>query len=189
MGELTDDVVEEALRLTRLAERAVDQDEAEAYRTSRDAALADEGYLARVRHDDPPVLVCYPVDWVVEGVVQPTELDDLGRAVERPLVAGESADDWAAVEAYNRALAEAVEADHGPVHGATASAFADFMGNHYARRIETAGSRHCREFLEDYFPRNAWPTDEQRAVAPESLRLTLEAADAELPSSLERPGR
>ncbi len=61
------------------------------------------------------------------------------------------------------------------------------MGNHYARRLETAGPRECREFLEEYLPRNAWPTEEQLAAAAESVALAFEAAGAE-PPPLDRVG-
>lgn len=185
MTELPLDVVDEAAKLTRLARGAVDPAEAAAYRDERDAALAEHDYKARVRTDDGhAMLVCYPSDWVVDGAVEPDRIDDLDRAIERPLTGAGDSDDWAALDAHNRDLVAAVEAVHGPVHGATVDAFADFMGNHYARRLETAGPRECREFLEEYFPRNAWPTEEQRAKAPESLRLAFEAADAEPPPFL-----
>ena len=182
MGELPESVVEAAVRLTRLARQAVDRAEAAAYRDERDTMLADHGYVARVRADDgDPVLVCHPDEWVEDGVVQPDRIDDLGRAVERPLDGGGSEEDWATVDAHNRELVGAVEAAHGAVHARTVGAFADFMGNHYARRIETAGDRECREFLEEYLPRNAWPTDEQVALAETSLALAFDAADARPP--------
>lgn len=187
MAEPPADLVEEAVRLTRLARRATDDAEAAAYRSERDAALADRGYVARVRTDaGGPVLVCHPADWVDDGIVRPDRIDDLDRAVERPL-AGQEDRDWPAIDAHNREIAAAVETAHGPVHGSTADAFADFMGNHYARRIETAGDRECLEFVEEYLPRNAWPTEAQLAVAETSLALTFEVADAPVPGWLEPP--
>ena len=185
MTELSDDVVDEAVRLTRLARGAVDENEAAAYRRERARLLDEHGYEARIRTDDGhSVLVCYPADWVTDDVVDTDRIQDVDRAVERPLTGAGDPDDWAAVDVHNRELAAAVETEHGPVHGATADAFADFMGNHYARPLETAGERECGEFLEEYLPRNAWPSDEQRAVAPTSLRLTLEEAGAEPPDGL-----
>ncbi|MFB6354074.1 MAG: rnhA operon protein [Halobacteriales archaeon] len=182
MTELPRDAIDEAVRLTHLARGAVDDDEAAAYRDERDAILDDHGYAARVREEDgQATLVCYPADWLADDAVDPERIDDLDRAVERPLAGAGDPDDWAAIEAHNRGLAEAVGDRHGPVHGATAAAFADFMSNHYARRVETAGPRECREFLEEYLPRNAWPTDEQLAVAETSLELVFAAADAEPP--------
>lgn len=185
MVELPDDVIDEAVRLTRVARRATDEAEATAYREARDAALAEHGYRARVRTDEDPVLVCYPDDWLSAGVVDPTQIDDLDRAVERPLAGAGDPDDWESVEAHNREVAATVEAAHGPVHGANVHAFADFMGNHYARRVETAGPRECGEFLEEYLPRNAWPSDEQRAAARTTLRLVYETAGVEPPAWLE----
>lgn len=187
MAELPDDVVEETVRLTRLARGAVDDAEADAYRRERARLLDEHGYAARVRtDDDEAVLICHPADWVTDGVVDTDRIQDLDRAVERPLTGAGDPDDWAAIDAHNRELATAVEVEHGPVHGATAAAFADFMGNHYARRLETAGARECREFLEEYLPRNAWPTEEQLAVARDSLELAFQAAGVEPPPMLER---
>ncbi|MDZ7701924.1 MAG: rnhA operon protein [Halobacteriales archaeon] len=186
MAELPEEAVDEAVRLTRLARAAVDRDEAAAYREDRSALLADHGYRARVRDDDGgAVLVCYPGDWATDGVVDPADIEDVDRAVERPLSGAGDPDDWATVESHNRTIAEAVAEAHGPVHGATADAFVDFMGNHYARRVETAGPRECREFLEEYLPRNAWPTEAQLSAARESLRLTFETADADPPPVLD----
>jgi len=72
-----------------------------------------------------------------------------------------------------------------PSNAANARAFADFMGNHYVRRMETAGQRELRDFLTEYYPRNAWPSDEQREAVYESLRLVFEVAEAEVPPSLQ----
>lgn len=183
MAELPETVVDEAVRLTRLARRATDDDEAAAYRADRDERLACHGYAARVRTElDGAVLVCYPTDWVVDGVVEPDRIGDLDRAVERRLDGAGEPDEWAALDDHNRAIAQVVKAEHGPVHGATASAFADFMSNHYARRLETAGPGECREFLEEYLPRNAWPTDEQLDRARTSVRLAFEAAGVDPPA-------
>jgi hypothetical protein len=79
------------------------------------------------------------------------------------------------VEEHNRAAADRVAEEHGPVHGANAHAFADFMGNHYARRVEAAAEPMCREFTEEYFVRNAWPNEAQREVVEESVDLVREA--------------
>jgi len=58
----------------------------------------------------------------------------------------------------------------------SARAFADFMSNHYARLIETATEAERREFREEYFVRNAWPSAEQRTEIEQSLSLTLDVA-------------
>lgn len=185
VGELPAAVVDEAARLTRLARSGVDDEEAAVHRQRREEVLAENGYVARVRIDNgEPVLICHPEEWLVDGAVRPHRIDDIDRAVERPLYGTGEDDEWAAVDAHNRAIVEAVAEKHGSVHARTVGAFADFMGNHYARRLETAGDRECREFLQDYFPRNAWPTDDQRAVAAESVRLAFAVADAEPPAWL-----
>lgn len=189
MTELPATAVEETVRLTRLAREAAADAEADAYRQERDAVLAEHGYAARVRDDEgDPVLVCYPIDWRVNGVVEPDRIENLERAVERPLTGSGDPDDWEAVDAHNRDIVGAVEAEHGAVHGATAAAFAAFMSNHYARPLETAGPRECREFLEEYLPRNAWPSDEQLERARESLALTFEVAGTEPPPPIAAEG-
>jgi hypothetical protein len=180
--ELPAAVVEEAERLTRLARRASDPDEAAAYRRARADRLAEHGFTARVREDDPgETLVLHPADWVEDGTVRTDRIEDTGRAVEVSLEGPGDPDDWDAVEAHNRALVREVRAAHGEVHGDTAAAFADFMGNHCAKRIEDATAREVEEFLTEYFPRNAWPTDEQTAAATQSLRHLFRAADTDPP--------
>jgi len=182
MAELPADVVDEAAQLSRLARAAEDPAEAADYRSKRAELLSEHGYAARVRSEvDQPVLVCYPSDWRVDGVVEPDRIEGTERAIERPLTGPGDPDEWEVIEAHNRGIAETVAVEHGDVHGSTAAAFADFMGNHYARRIETAGPRECREFLEDYLPRNAWPTENQLDQAETSLRLVFDAADVEPP--------
>jgi hypothetical protein len=76
---------------------------------------------------------------------------------------------------------DAVAERAGPVHAANVRAFADFMGNHYARRVETATPAELREFLTEYYLRNAWPSDEQRDVVVQSLEATFAVTETELP--------
>lgn len=186
MPDLPDDATAEAERLTRLARRAVDEDEAAAYRSRRAALLGEHDYACRVREDDQgETLVCYPTEWVEDGRVQPERVDDTDDAVEVSLSGPGEAEDWDTVEEYNRSLARAVRETHGDVHGDTADAFADYMGNHVARRIDEATARQIEEFRSEYFPRNAWPSDEQREVVPESLRLVFEEADEPPPAGVE----
>ncbi len=181
---LPEAVVEEAERLTRLARDAVDGNEAAAYRDRRGTLLSAHGYTARRRSEDHgEVLVLHPSEWVEDGVIRVEDVDDVSRAVEVPLDGTGDPDEWDEVEAHNRALAEEVESEHGPVHGANAHAFADFMGNHYARPVERATERQVREFTEEYFPRNAWPSEDQREVLDRSLDLLFERVDRS------RPGR
>jgi hypothetical protein len=155
--------------------------EAVVHRERRAELLAEHGYTARVREDtDRDVLVLYPTEWTDEdGLVDVTVVEDVDRGFEVPLSGPGDDADWAAVEAHNRAAAELVAAEHGAVHGENAHAFADFMGNHYAKPVERATYGEVEEFLYDYFPRNAWPTDEQRAVVAESVELVRAAAEGE----------
>ena len=174
-GSLPDSVVAEAERLTRLARNAVDPNERAAYERERGELLETHGYRARVREQDRAVLVCYPAEWLEDGVVQLDRVENLDRGIERPLE-GPGPDDWETVETHNRELAETVEREHGPVHGANAHALADYAGNHHRTRFERLTDDQLQTFLEEYFPRNAWPTDDQRAVVEESIRLALDAA-------------
>jgi hypothetical protein len=178
--ELPPDLIEEVERLTRLARDVPDPSEAAAHRDRRDDLLAAHGYTARYRDEDD-TLVLNPAEWFEDGVVRTERVDDLSRAIERPLSDAGADDEWCAVEDHNASLVDRVDAEHGPVHAANARAFADFMGNHYTRRIETASRRELREFLDDYYPRNAWPTERQKAVVNESLQLLFDVVDTDLP--------
>ena len=183
MPELPEEAIGDAARLSKLAIEATDEAEASAYRDRRDAIVAEYGFNARVREETyGEVLVCYPEEWIDEhGVLQLEEIGDTSRAVEVPLF-GSGEPDWDDAEQRNRALASAVRDRHGDVHGANADAFADFMGNHYARRIDTATEREVREFLEEYYPRNAWPSQAESAVVEASLRYVFEAAGTDYPA-------
>jgi hypothetical protein len=176
---LPDEVREATERRTLLARRAEDDDEAATHRERRDDLLAEHGYEARVRADaDRDVLVLHPAEWIDEsGRVDVDRVDDVDRGVEVPLSGPGDPEDWTEIEAHNRRAARTVADEHGAVHGANAHAFADFMGNHYARPVEAAGPPEVEEFLTEYVPRNSWPSDEQRAVLEESVALVREAAD------------
>jgi Asp-tRNA(Asn)/Glu-tRNA(Gln) amidotransferase C subunit len=179
MSDLPAETADEAERLTRLARAAVDENERDAYREQRDKILTAHGFTARVREEDTgDVLVCYPSEWVEAGEIRTERIADTSRAVERRLSGVGDPDDWAAVAAHNDSVAERVGDTHGAVHGANARTFADFMSNHYARRVESATSEEIEEFRTEYFVRNAWPTDEQRAVVETSLSLVFDVADA-----------
>ncbi|WP_137283351.1 DUF7108 family protein [Halorussus salinisoli] len=176
--ELPEATVERAERLTRLAREAVDDAEADAYREERAELLADHDFTARVRNEDAgSTLVLHPDEWTEDGTIRTDRIEDTDRAVEISLSGPGDPDDWETVEQHNRELAEKVRREHGSVHGDNAAAFADFMGNHYARPMESASSGEIEEFLAEYFPRNAWPTEKQRAVVEESIDLVFEAAD------------
>ena len=178
--ELPEPTVDAAERLTRLAREVVDEAEADAYRKDRAERLAEHGFTARVREDDD-TLVCYPDEWIDDGTVQIDRIDDTDRAVEVSLSGPGDPDDWSEIENHNAALVEQVAADHDETHAANARAFADFMGNHYARPMDSADADEVQEFLDEYFPRNAWPSEEQRDAVRASLRHVFEAADERTP--------
>jgi hypothetical protein len=172
------DVIARAVNLTRRLRQAIDDDE-RAQRDERDRLLADHCYVARVREDaGGETLVLYPDEWVDDGVVRVDRVEDTGRAVERSL-SGVGSDDWGDVAAHNRRIADRVADVHGDPHGATAHAYADFMSNHYAKRLEAASPAERREFREQYLPRNGWPTEAQREAVEESLRRIEETAETE----------
>jgi hypothetical protein len=179
-SELPRDVREEAERLTRLARRATDDAEAAAYERDRDRRLSEHGFTARVREADD-TLVLHPSAWLDGDTARVDRIEDTDRAVEIPLSGGGDAEGWDSVETHNAAVVEAVEERAGEVHAANARAFADFMGNHYARRVETATAAELREFLTEYYPRNAWPSDEERAAVERSLEHVFAATETEMP--------
>jgi hypothetical protein len=179
MADLPDDTVEEAERLTHLARDATDDDEREAYLAERASLLDPHDFTARVRSEDTrDVLVLHPEEWTEDGTIRVERVDDTDRAAEIPLDGPGDPDDWDEVDEHNRTVAAAVGDAHGDVHGTNAAAFADFMSNHYARPVESATDGEIEEFLAEYFPRNAWPTDEQKAVVDESVELVFECAGA-----------
>lgn len=182
MTDLPTDVVDEVERLTRLARNAVDEAEADAYRADRAGILGDYDYTARIREEETgEVLVCYPSEWVDDGVIRPEHVEDTDRGVEVRLSGPGDPDEWETVEARNREVVSAVRDAHDEVHAETARALADFMGNHYAKPIAEATPAELAEFREEYFPRNAWPTEKQRSLLSESVRVTVEKAGGRVP--------
>ncbi|TQQ82501.1 rnhA operon protein [Halonotius roseus] len=165
--------------MTRLARQATDEAEADAYRADRADTLGAHDYTARIREDDD-TLILYPDEWLDGDTVELDRIDDTDRAVEIPL-SGAGDDTWAAVEADNAALVTAVGEAHGSIHEANARAFADFMGNHYCRRIESATADHLAEFCEEYYPRNVWADADQQAALDASLEYLFGVADTECP--------
>ncbi|WP_255191870.1 DUF7108 family protein [Natronobeatus ordinarius] len=182
-GDLPEETIDEAERLTRLARNAVDDGEQAAYRERREQLLADHEFTARVREaGGNDTLVLHPDAWLnTDGVVRTDRIEDLSRAVEIPLEGAGDPDDWATLDAQNRELVTAVRSEHGDVHGDNVEALADFMGNHYARPIDSVSQDELAEFLSEYFVRNAWPSDEQRAVIEESIELLFKTVDREVP--------
>ena len=182
-AELPEDVVSEAERLTRLARSietedtkpatdttSVASEEATVYRDKRDAMVAEHGYTARLRADDD-TLVLYPDEWLDGDTVVVSRIADTDRAIEVSLATTVGEETFESIEQHNAAIIEQVEAEHGEDHAANLRAFADFMGNHYLRRIDEATADHISEFREEYYRRNVWPTDSQRTALDESLEL------------------
>ena len=180
--ELPADVVDEAERLTRLERTAPDPEEADAHADRRDRLLSEYEFTARIRDDDgDDVLVLHPEEWHEDGVIRTDRIEDISRAVEVPLEGTGDPDEWADVDAHNREIAAAVREAHGEVHGDNADALADFVGNHYAKTIESLTGPELAEFREEYFVRNAWPSEEQRAAIDDSIALVYETAGASVP--------
>lgn len=183
--ELPERVIDEAERLTRRIRESPSSDEAEMYRRARRKLLSSYGFTARVRDEGRAVLVLYPAEWVADGTVQLDRVENVDRGIERPLEGVGEQESWETIEEHNRTLADAVAAEHGPVHGENAHALADFMGNHYLKEIERATAAELTEFCTEYFPRNAWPSEEQQEVIAESILLVFEQADAAVPREFE----
>ncbi|MFC7072371.1 rnhA operon protein [Halovenus rubra] len=179
---LPEDVVDQAEQLTRWAREAVDDKEIAAYREEREKLLAEHEYRARIREEENDVLVLYPDEWLEDGVVQLSVVENLDRGIERPLEGPGDGDQWDTIENHNREIAERVKAEHGEVHGANAHALADFASNHYAKRIEQVTGNELQEFAKEYFPRNAWPSDDQQAVLDASLEYVFECVNTEPPT-------
>jgi hypothetical protein len=180
---LPEDVVEEAERLTRLAREAAVEAEREAYLDHREELLGAHDYTARIREDDTgDVLVLHPDRWVEAGAIRTERIEDVSRGIEVSLSGPGTGDDWAEIDAYNRAIVENVREEHDETHAANAAALADFAGNHYAKPLTELAAAELQEFVEDYFRRNAWPTDEQREVVEKSVELAFDVADERCPS-------
>jgi hypothetical protein len=183
-AELSPEIADEAERLTKLARDVGDDAEADAYREARSDLLADTEFTARVREDDRDTLVLYPEAWVVDGTVHPDRIDDIDRGIERPLEGPGASEDWDVIDDHNRAIAEHVAEKHDDVHGQNAQALADFASNHYAKPIDDLTREEREEFLSEYFVRNAFPSDDQKAAVEESVQVVLDVADDESTGAL-----
>lgn len=178
MADLPQAILDRAVRLAR-DERAADSpDGAERFSTRRGTLLDRYGYASRIREEESrAVLVCYPQEWLEGGTIVPGTIDDLSRAIEIPLSGPGDPDDWDALAEENARIAVAVEAKYGSDHGANVAAFATFMSNHRARSIATATPEDIEEFLEEYYIRNVWPSEDARAVVEASLAYAQDIAD------------
>jgi len=187
------ETVVEAERLTRLARTSEHQDtdsphsdakrpavpaESDVYRERRDELVAAHDYETRIREEDD-TLVLYPAEWLEDGVVQFDRVEETDRGVEVPLSGAGDPERWQDVAEHNEELAADVEAAYGAAHGANARAFATFISNHYAKEIERATPAEVTEFIEEYYPRNTWPSAARASLVEESVEKTFEVADAE----------
>lgn len=184
-AELPDDVVEKAVELSQKAHHP--NFSTDRFEQERDELLAGYGFKTRVRDDDSLglVLVCYPAEWISDGVVQLSQVEDTDRAVERPLFPTETDDEWSEIHGHNQTVVSRIREDYSDVHGDNVQAFADFMSNHYKRRVESASTREVEEFVSEYFPRNAWPSDTQKERIEKSLRLVFIETDSTVPAILD----
>jgi hypothetical protein len=180
------DAVDEAERLTRLAraaERRDDDaaaDEASVYRERRDELVADHGYETRIRDEDD-TLVLYPEEWLEDGVVQLDRVENTDRGVEVTLSGPGDPERWQEIADHNDDLVDEVAAD-APEHEANARALATFASNHYAKPAEKLTAEEVQEFLDDYYPRNAWPSEADASLVEESVGKLFVAAGAEPPA-------
>jgi hypothetical protein len=166
---------EEATRLTRHARRTGDDAAAERYRAERESLLAEYDYTARVRDADA-TLVLHPEEWIEDGTVRPDRIENTDEAVEISLDGPD--DEWPVVDRHNCRVVDRIAEEHGEAHAATAEALADYAGNHHESRIEHLTDEQLDRFRTEYFPRNAWPSDEQRAQLAESVAIAREISDA-----------
>ncbi|GGL72107.1 DUF7108 family protein [Halocalculus aciditolerans] len=176
MPELPEDTVEEVERLTRLARDAVDDAAADAYRAERDELLDEHGYTARHREADD-TLVLHPKEWLDDAGTVRMDAVDTEEAVELSLSGPGDAAAYRETAEQNAAIVDAVAEKHGETHAANVRTLADFAENHYAKPIGDLASEEVEEFAEEYFPRNAWPTDEQRELLEQSLEYALKEAE------------
>jgi hypothetical protein len=142
--------------------------------------LAAYDFVSRLREADD-TLVLYPAEWVEDGTVQTHRIGDTDRAHELTLSGPGDPEKWEQVETYNAEIVDRVAEQHGHPHRRNARAFADFVGNHYAKRVDAATAPEVEEFLTEYYPRNAWPSERQRAVVRDSVRYVFEAAETPSP--------
>ncbi|MFA9515625.1 hypothetical protein ACERIT_00135 [Halopenitus sp. H-Gu1] len=171
--DMPGDVTKEAERLTRLARNATDPDAADAYRDRRSELVAEHEYTPRVREDDD-TLVLYPSEWVEDGTVKIDRIEETDRAVERSLSGAGDPDRYRTVAEKNAEIVARVDDAYGPDHAANVRAYGEFLENHHVRSLPEATIDDREEFLTEYYPRNAWPTDDQRAIVERSLAILSE---------------
>jgi len=155
-------------------------EEASVYRERRDELVADHDYETRIREEDD-TLVLYPEEWIEDGTVQFDRIEETDRAVEITLSGPGDPERWQETAEHNDELAAAVAEEH-PDHAENARAFADFASNHYAKPAEKLTAGEVEEFLDDYYPRNAWVEETEASLIETSVRKMFVAADTEPPA-------
>lgn len=184
---LPESAIEEAERLTRLARRVPDDAEAEHYRERRADLLAEYDYAAVLREEGDeaaPTLVCHPVEWRDDqGAIDPARIDEIDRAADVDLGTADEHEAWDAVAERNEAVVERVREAHGDVHAANAEAFAAYVSNHHAKLIPAVTAAELRFFRKEYYPRNVWPSEEQRAVLAQSIAYVYDELDVPMPTA------
>ena len=180
------DAVDETERLTRLAraaERREDDaaaEEASVYRNRREELVETHDYETRLRDEDD-TLVLYPEEWLEDGVVQLDRVEETDRAVEISLSGPGDPEHWQEIADHNDELVETV-AEESPDHEANARAIAAFASNHYAKPVEKLTAEEVELFLDEYYPRNAWPSETDASLVEASVRKLFAAADSEPPA-------
>ena len=172
LTDTEDELIDRIVELSRQIISEVDQTAIKSLEERRDRLLEHLPYRVYIRSDtDEPVLVLYPESWIHDGIVDPDRIDSIDEAIERPLSSTVTEDDWADIHRHNMSIAKEVADRFGPVHGANIQALASFLSNHYLTRIEDINSAQLREFRDEYFVRNAWPTVEQKVVLDRSIKI------------------
>jgi len=129
------------------------------------------GYRWRIREADS-TLVCVPGTWFNDGVVMPERVDT-AEAIE--IECAPSATGYDAVATANAEVAAAVSAAYGPTHGENAAIIARFMSAHMRRPIASM-TEADRAAFDEFYRRNAWPSDDAKEVITQSVKLMRELA-------------
>lgn len=165
VNSLPDDVIDKVVYMTKRS-----RDESSLV-DKRDEILRQYDYRARVRDEDD-VLILYPEDWINENKnVDPKDIESIDSAFEIPLSGSRDNADWDEVERINSNIVDSIREEHGEIHGDNTREFADFMGNHKLKKIPNMTEEDKMEFLEYYFPRNVWATDEQESSVEQSMDI------------------
>lgn len=179
--EVPEPIVEEVLRYTQRAREAEEDDRTEAILEARNQVLDPYDFEIRVREETHDVLVLYPAEWIEDGTVVMEHIEDTDRAIERPLEGTGVGETWDEVYEHNKVIAQRVRAEFGDDHGANAAALAEYMSNHYLKPIEEATRGELEEFLTEYYPRNVWPTADQKRVVRQSVQFVYDCLDVPSP--------